>query len=85
MEPWANLDRDQLSKCLDEAGIESRPYYRRLVHEHSSYAQHPRVLRDETPRASQAVREVVSLPVHPALADADLDRIVACVRESLAG
>ncbi len=81
----ARLDRDQLSKHLAEAGIESRAYYPRLVHEHPGYARHPLVRRDPTPRASRAAAEVLSLPVHPAVTGAEVDRIVACVRAALTG
>jgi dTDP-4-amino-4,6-dideoxygalactose transaminase/acetyltransferase-like isoleucine patch superfamily enzyme len=81
----ARLDRDQLSKHLAEAGIETRAYYPRLVPEHTAYAQHPRVRRDPAPRAARAAAEVLSLPVHPAVTDAAVDRIVACVRAALAG
>jgi dTDP-4-amino-4,6-dideoxygalactose transaminase/acetyltransferase-like isoleucine patch superfamily enzyme len=81
----ARLGRDQLGKQLAAAGIEARPYYRRLVHEHPCYAQHPRVRRDPTPRAGRAAAEVLALPVHPAVTGAGVDRIVACVREALTG
>lgn len=83
--PGARMDRDQLRKCLDTAGIDSRPYYPKLVHDYDCYRDHPRVIRDETPRAEQAAREVLSLPVHPALSGDDIDRIVACVRDALGG
>jgi dTDP-4-amino-4,6-dideoxygalactose transaminase len=79
----ARIDRDQLGKCLDAAGIDARPYYPRLVHDYPCYSDHPQVTRDETPRAGLAVREVLSLPVHPALTDDDISRIVSCVREAL--
>jgi dTDP-4-amino-4,6-dideoxygalactose transaminase/acetyltransferase-like isoleucine patch superfamily enzyme len=81
----ARMDRDQLSKYLDAAAIESRPYYPKLVHDYPCYQDHPQVICDETPRADEAVRQVLSLPVHPALSDADIDRIVTSVRTALAG
>ena len=76
-------DRDQLAKFLDAAGIDSRPYYPKLVHDYPCYRENPKVIRDETPRASLAAREVLALPVHPSLSDEDIDRIVASVREGL--
>jgi perosamine synthetase len=79
----AAMDRDQLSRSLDSAGIDSRAYYPALVHDYSCYRDHPQVIIDKTPRASRAVREVLALPVHPALAPGDIDRIVACVRTAL--
>ena len=79
----ARLDRDQLSKWLEAANIESRPYYPKLVHDYPCYLNHPRVVRDETPRAHEAARQVLSLPVHPALDGCGLDRIVEAVQEAL--
>jgi dTDP-4-amino-4,6-dideoxygalactose transaminase/acetyltransferase-like isoleucine patch superfamily enzyme len=76
-------DRDRLAKFLDAAGIDSRPYYPKLVHDYPCYQENPQVIRDETPRASLASREVLALPVHPSLSDEDIDRIVTCVREGL--
>lgn len=81
----ARMDRDQLSKWLNAANIDSRPYYPKLVYDYQCYANHPRVVRDVAPRASEAAGQVLSLPVHPALTDSDLGRIVNSMREALAG
>ena len=81
----ARMDRDQLRKYLDAAGIDSMAYYPRLVHDYPCYRDHPKVAQDKTPRAGKAVREVLSLPVHPALGRDDADTIVACVRDALGG
>ena len=81
--PEARLDRDQLAKCLDAAGIDSMAYYPKLVHDYPCYQGHPQVADDQTPRAAAAAQQVLSLPVHPALTGADVSRIVSCVRESL--
>jgi perosamine synthetase len=81
--PEARPDRDQLAKCLDAAGIDAVAYYPKLVHDYPCYRGHPQVAADETPRASLAAQQVLSLPVHPALTGADISRIVSCVRESL--
>jgi perosamine synthetase len=79
----ARVDRDQLSKCLTADGIDSMVYYPRLVHDYPCFHGHPQVFNDETPRARRAVREVLSLPVHPALTDEDIDRVVSSVRRAL--
>jgi dTDP-4-amino-4,6-dideoxygalactose transaminase len=81
--PQARMDRDQLRKCLEEAGVDTMVYYPKLVHDYRCYRDHPRVVQDETPRAGRAAAEVLSLPVHPALTGGDIDRIVTCVREAL--
>jgi dTDP-4-amino-4,6-dideoxygalactose transaminase len=79
----ARIDRDQISKYLAAADIDSMVYYPRLVHDYPCFRDHPQVVHDETPRALRAVREVLSLPVHPALTADDVGRIVSCVREAL--
>lgn len=79
----ARIDRDQLRKCLDAAGIDSMVYYPRLVHDYQCYSEIAQVVRDETPRAEQAVREVLSLPVHPAVTSDDIGWIVASARDAL--
>ena len=79
----APINRDQLGKRLDVAGIDARIYYPALVHDYACYRDHPRVIIDATPRACRAVREVLALPVHPSLTSDDIDRIVSCVRTAL--
>ncbi len=79
------LDRDVLSGQLSAAGIETRPYYPRLAHDYPCYHDHPGVVADPTPRARRAAAEVLSLPVHPALTSADIERVVRCVRAVLTG
>jgi dTDP-4-amino-4,6-dideoxygalactose transaminase/acetyltransferase-like isoleucine patch superfamily enzyme len=81
--PEARIDRDQLSKQLAAAGIDSMVYYPRLVHDYPCFRAHPGVVRGETPRAARAARDVLSLPVHPAVTANGIDRIVSCVREAL--
>lgn len=81
--PDARLDRDELRKCLDVAGIDSMAFYPRLVHDYACYRGHPQVGQDETPRAGRAAGEVLSLPVHPSLTSKDITRIVTCIRDAL--
>ena len=79
----ATVDRDGVVAALAERGIRAGVYYPRLVHDHPGHRDHPRVVVDETPVAAQVTAEVVSLPVHPQLGRADLDRIVEVVTEVL--
>jgi dTDP-4-amino-4,6-dideoxygalactose transaminase len=69
--------------ALADHGIRAGVYYPGLVHDHPCYRDHPRVVADRTPVAAQMAAEVVSLPVHPQLGRADLDRIVEVVTEVL--
>ena len=58
-------------------------YYPRLMHDYDCFMDHPLVGKDRTPRAQEIAGEVLSLPVHQHLADADVDTVVAAVRNAL--
>ena len=53
------------------------------MHDYDCYRDHPLVGRDETPLAAATAGEVLSLPVHQHLSDADVDEVVVAVREAL--
>lgn len=68
-------DRDGLSAALrDEYAIGSGMFYPIPNHRLAPFAT-----SDELPVTEQAARECLSLPVHPSVAPADLERIVAAV------
>ncbi|HEY5437264.1 MAG TPA: DegT/DnrJ/EryC1/StrS family aminotransferase [Acidimicrobiales bacterium] len=79
----AICDRGHLAKRLEDAGVGSGIYYPRLMHDYDCYRNHPLVGKDSTPRAASVAAEVLSLPVHQHLTDADVDEVVAAVREAL--
>lgn len=83
--PTALLDRSGLAGRLDGAGIDSRAFYPKLVHDYPCFARHPRVEPGDTPVAAKAVRQVLSLPVHPGLSATDIDRVIQAVRGALTG
>jgi dTDP-4-amino-4,6-dideoxygalactose transaminase len=76
----APVNRDQLAAALADAGIASGVYYPKLVFDYDCYRAHAGVQVSPVPHAARVVDEVLSLPVYPGLADADLDRIVDHVR-----
>jgi perosamine synthetase len=80
----ARLERDGLVAALDERGIDSGVYYPRTVFDYPCYREHPRVCITDVPRAEAAARQVVSLPVHPGLGDAEVTTVVEAVRAVLA-
>lgn len=77
----APVDRDELASRLAENNIGSGVYYPRLVFDYDCYRDHPRVKFDPTPVAASVVRRCLSLPVHQHLTDADVDQVIAAVRE----
>jgi len=70
--------RDQLTEALKAAEIPSAVYYRRPLHQQAVFA-HLADAQKAYPRAEQAAREVISLPFHPYLSEADQDRIIETV------
>ena len=66
--------RDALAATLERDGVGTGVYYPTPVHRLPAYD-----LQLDLPMTSQACREVLSLPVHPGLSSADLERIVASV------
>ena len=67
-------DQDAFVAALAERGVGSGVYYPTPVHALPSFG-----LELDLPETAKAAREVVSLPVHPALVQADLETIVAAV------
>jgi len=67
-------DRDRFAAQLAERGVGSGVYYPTPVHQLPSFG-----LTFDLPETSRAGTEVISLPVHPALSDGDLDTIIDAV------
>ena len=71
--------RDAVLTCLTEKGIGCGVYYPVPIHQQRVYTD--RGYNGSFPEAERAAREVISLPVHPALSSADLETIIAAVNE----
>lgn len=70
--------RDALRAALAAAGIASAVYYPLPVHRQPAYADaYPGL---ELAESDAAARAVLSLPIHPTLSDADIDRVCAVLR-----
>ena len=75
-------DRDVLGAKLKEAGIPTAVYYPKCLHEQPVFSDLGYKWGD-FPAAENASREVISLPMHPFLSEADQDRVVDAVKEAL--
>ena len=82
--PESGITREELSAKLAEAGVGSGIYYPKLVFDYDSYRGRDDVIIGEYPVAEQIVREVLSIPVHPGLSNADLDVVIDAVRKAVA-
>lgn len=75
--------RDELKSELVSRGIQASVYYPRLVFDYDCYRDHPQIVTSEAPAASEVTSEVLSLPVHPQLTDADLDYMISEIKALL--
>jgi dTDP-4-amino-4,6-dideoxygalactose transaminase len=75
--------RDRLREELADRGIGTGVYYPLPVHKQQPYLD--RGYSGSFPEAERAAREVLSLPVHPALSQEDLEAIVAGVNGLVGG
>jgi perosamine synthetase len=71
-------DRDGVQKRLADAGVGSGVYYPTPIHELPSFG-----LDLELPETARAAAEVLSLPVHPALSDDDVQAVLQGVHEAV--
>jgi perosamine synthetase len=72
-------DRDKVVEQLKKQGVGTGIYYPLPVHKQPVYQELG--YTDCLPVAEAMSQEVISLPVHPALSQADLERIVAVVSQ----
>ena len=73
--------RDAIREALTEEGIASSVFYPLPLHRQPAYEAIGKAL--SLPAAEMLARTVLSLPIHPLLDEASIDRISACVRGSL--
>jgi dTDP-4-amino-4,6-dideoxygalactose transaminase len=80
----ARMSRDEVLRHLRSRDVDAGVYYPTVVYDAACFRADPRVGAPSTPRARAAVREVLSLPVHPRVSEAELATVAAAVREVLA-
>ncbi len=71
--------RDELARGLAEAGIPTAIYYPKPLPAQAAYRSCP-VAPDRAEVSTDLASSVLSLPLHPDLANEDVDRVVAAVR-----
>ncbi len=68
-------NRDEALKKLEQGGVGARVYYPLPVHQQPLYRELG--FRDSLPVSERTSKEVLSLPVYPALTQEELDKIVS--------
>jgi dTDP-4-amino-4,6-dideoxygalactose transaminase len=72
--------RDAIREALGKEGIASSVFYPMPLHQQPAYEALGRKV--SLPNAEAAAKTVLSLPIHPLLDEAAIDRIAACVRKA---
>jgi dTDP-4-amino-4,6-dideoxygalactose transaminase len=74
------LGRDGLYQKLRDAGIHARRYFYPLISDFPMYRGLPSAAPANLPNAAAAARQVLCLPIYPALDERDVERIAGIVR-----
>ena len=80
VKPAFTMSRDELRTHLEEKGIGSSVHYPLPIHRQPYYQGLG--YRDSLPVAEEASREVLSLPVHPGVAQSELNFIIEVLRDA---
>src|SRR3954471_17134091 len=75
-------DRDNFAATLKAQGIPTAIYYGKSMHQQTAYKQYP-VADGGLPGCESLSQDVISLPMHAYLTEADQERIIAAVRGAL--
>ncbi|MDA8870300.1 DegT/DnrJ/EryC1/StrS aminotransferase family protein [Rhizobiaceae bacterium] len=76
--------RDGMQTSLKDKGVPTAVYYPKPLHRQTAYKRFP-VEGNGLPVSDDLAHRVMSLPMHPYMDDATVDRIIAAVREAAAG
>jgi len=77
-------DRDGFAAALKAQGVPTAIYYGKSMHQQTAYKQYP-VADGGLPACENLSQDVISLPMHAYLTEADQERIIAAVRGAIAG
>ena len=73
------MTRDELYFKMKEQGILGRRYFYPLISDFSTYRGLPSASRENLPVATKVADEVICLPMHHALSEEDVQRVLNCV------
>lgn len=73
------MTRDELYFKLKEQGILARRYFYPLISDFSTYRGLPSATKENLPVANEMAREVICLPMHHALSEDEVDRIIKLI------
>lgn len=74
--------RDELYFAMKEANVLGRRYFYPLISEFSTYRGLPSAVPENLPNAHRMANSVICLPMHHALSDEDIDRVIQQIKKS---
>jgi len=74
------MTRDELYFKLKEQGIFARRYFYPLISDFSTYRGLPSATKENLPVANEMAREVICLPMHHALSEEDINRVIELIQ-----
>ncbi|MFP8778239.1 DegT/DnrJ/EryC1/StrS family aminotransferase [Hydrogenophaga sp. RWCD_12] len=75
--------RDDLQARLAAAGVDTKIYYERPIHEQPAWLA--RFGAMDLPIASSNARQSLALPIFPGMQDVEVERVIAAVRQAVEG
>lgn len=76
------MTRDELYFKMKEQGVLGRRYFYPLINDFSTYRNLPSATKENLPVATKMANEVICLPMHHALTDEDIERVLNCIINS---
>ena len=73
------ITRDELYFKMKEQGILGRRYFYPLISDFTTYRSLPSATTDNLPVATKMANEVICLPMHHALTDENIERVLNCI------
>jgi dTDP-4-amino-4,6-dideoxygalactose transaminase len=73
------MSRDELYFKMKEHGVLGRRYFYPLISDFSTYRSLPSATKDNLPVATKMANEVICLPMHHALSEEDVNRVLNCI------
>ena len=75
------MTRDELYFKMKELGVLGRRYFYPLISTFSTYRGLPSAASDNLPVATKMANEVICLPMHHALSEDDIQKVINCIIE----
>ena len=73
------MTRDELYFKMKEQGILGRRYFYPLISDFTTYRGLPSATKENLPVATKMANEVICLPMHHALSDENIERVINCI------